>query len=132
MVAGIGILLLWFMLAMRPVVPEADWLLAHMLRWFSTVIHSFICFSGASGEGEELGEMLSGGFARMFESALAPVKWLISKAQALYDWYMKQNGPQYAKLLLTYMQVLGSFTMFQVSFTMCSPHPTPSPPPFPP
>jgi len=112
-VAGIGILLLWFTLAMRPVVPEADWLLAHMLRWFSTVIHRCMCFQGAASGGEELGEMGFGGVTSVFEKSLAPAKWLKSKAQALIDRYNEQNGPQYVKLLLTYMQVLGSFTMFR-------------------
>ena len=54
-----------------------------------------------------------GGVTSVFEKSLAPAKWLKSKAQALIDRYNEQNGPQYVKLLLTYMQVLGSFTMFR-------------------
>ena len=39
---------------MRPVVPEADWLLAHMLRWFSTAISSFMCVGNVGGDSEEV------------------------------------------------------------------------------
>ena len=41
----------------------------------------------------------------MMEKVMEPINWVISKASGLNEWYKEQNGPQYVKLLLTYMQV---------------------------
>jgi hypothetical protein len=103
------------MLAMRPVVPESDWVLARLLQWLSMVLTLAICVKNEADDTEEVGENFTF-FTDITKAVMGIVYWIVDKATGLDRWWKDVNGPQYLKILLTYMQVLGSFTMFSVEW----------------
>jgi hypothetical protein len=114
-VAALCILLLWFMLAMRPVVPEADWVLARLLQWLSMVLTLAVCHTDSASDSEDVGLTFTL-FTDITNKVMGIVYWIVDKATGLDRWWKDVNGPQYLKILLAYMQVLGSFTMFSVEW----------------
>ena len=54
-------------------------------------------------------DMMSGSMGRMFNKIKAPFV-------ELNKFWKEQNGRLYMKVLMTYMQVLGSFAMFSVEW----------------
>jgi len=93
-VAALCIFLLWFMLAMRPVVPESDWVLARLLQWLSMVLAFAICLKNESDDSEEVGETFTF-FAEISKTVMGIVYWIVDKATGLDRWWKDVNGPQY-------------------------------------
>ena len=114
-VAGLVIFVLWFILAMRPVVPEADWVLARLLQWCLMVLSLAVCAkdSGQETEDVQVTFTLATDAIAFFMGILY---WILDKMLALDRWWGEVKGPQYLKILLAYMQVLGAFTMFSVEW----------------
>ena len=95
----------YFALAWRPVVPEWDWILVRALQGISACLSYFVCCRDAEGD-------VGGGALEV----VGLFKWLFSKARAFHRWWREQGVPQYLKILITYLQVLGSFTTLTVEW----------------
>ena len=99
--ASVGTLLLWLMLAMRPVLPELDWLIARMLQGFVSLLGGCICFRDMKGDvGEGSMEVVG-----VFSTILAGGGWLLSKCGALQTWWKDAQVSQYLKVHVTLCRV---------------------------
>ena len=98
-------LITYFALAWRPVVPELDWILARALQGMSAGLSHLLCYTDAEGDvGQSVLEIV-----HLF-------KWLFSKAGAFQRWWREQRVPQFLKIFITYLQVLGSFAAFTIKW----------------
>jgi hypothetical protein len=104
-IVSVMFLITYFALAWRPVVPEWDWILARALQGMSACLSHFLCYTDAQGD-------VGGGV----EEVVHLFKWLVSKAGAFHRWWREQRVPQYLKIFITYLQVLGSFTAFTIEW----------------
>ena len=101
----------WFILCWRPVLPEAEWAIAHIMTGIVSLWSCFMCFNNTSEEGN---------FAQVYNSfktaILAPIYWLIDKAKSADAWWQENNGRQILKIYITFLQILSSFDMFAVQW----------------
>ena len=109
---GLVILVAYLGLVARPVTPELDWLLARALQGAVGLMSGFMCLSNTGGDMTEGGMEVVG----LLSGVAGSVSWLISKATALNDAWKRNQGGQFLKIILTYVQVLGSFTVFTIEW----------------
>ena len=116
---GTVVLLLYIGLACRPVLPELDWLIARALQGLVGMGSACVCFRDTHGDtGEGAGEIM--GLATSFMNG---GRWFLGNLKQGGAWWKENQAGQYLKILITYFQILGSFTMFtiqwpDIAFTM--------------
>ena len=109
---GIGIGLLYIGLACRPVLPELDWLIVRLLQGFVGLTSTLSCFKDTQGDaGDGAGEI-----AGLFTSFMDGCRWFLGKIKQGGAWWKENQSGQYLKIIMTYFQILGSFTMFTIQW----------------
>ena len=109
---GIGIGLLYIGLACRPVLPELDWLIARLLQGVFGLTSTLSCFKDTQGDaGDGAGEI-----AGLFTSFMDGCRWFLGKIKQGGAWWKENQSGQYLKIIMTYFQILGSFTMFTIQW----------------
>ena len=110
--AGFVFVVAWIALAARPVLPEWDYLIARLMQGVISGLSGFICIDDAQGDvGEGAGEVLG-----MVSTVVASGSWLLSKIGSAHAFWKRNQGGQFLKIIVTYIQVLGSFTVFTVEW----------------
>jgi len=109
-VGGTFATIVWFLLSWRPVVPEADWLMAQILQGIVSIFSAFTCLSDTAGDSEET----TAGCMDMINTVWDLFSWFIDKIQVAGKFWRDNNCPQYMKIYITFFQILGSFTMVRV------------------
>lgn len=104
MVLGsIFILLVWFILCWRPVVPEVDVVVGQILSSISALGSAFLCVGDTQGNGADI----AGEATSCYSMAIGWIAWIVSKAGQANDFYLKKKVGQYAKIYITFMQIMG-------------------------
>jgi len=111
-VGGILVLLLWWAFCWRPVAPEVDWLIASVLQGVLTIMSSFMCFSNTQGDGADV----AGGCSDLLSTFWDVIAWIMDKLKAANAFWQENNGGQFVKIYVTFIQILSSFTMFTIQW----------------
>jgi len=111
-----NMLVLWFVMSWRPVVPEADWLFDRVLAYISVMGCVFVCsqdaecdtavVSGASGCSGALSNILSG------------FMWMWRKLKGSNTWWQKHKVRPFAKIHISFFQIVGTFDMFAIVWSV--------------
>jgi len=109
--AGLLFFLVYLLLSCRPVLPELDFLIARMMQGIMGLLGGLVCITDGQADSGAFGELAS-----MFTSFLGLFGWLVTKLKSLGQWYKENYVGQFMKILLTYFQILGSFTMFTIEW----------------
>jgi hypothetical protein len=107
-VGGILCIVLWWAMCWRRVVPEVDWFIASLFQGAVTILSSFMCFQNTQGDGADV----AGGCSDVLSSFWENITWFIDKLKAVSTLYQENNGGQFVKVYVTFIQIVGSFTMY--------------------
>ena len=110
--AGAILVFGYIALAWRPVLPELDWLLARVLHGLVGAISSCVFFGGAQGDTSSA----ISGLLSLFAPCVGFASWIVRIARRFSTWLRRIQAPQIFKIMVTYFQVLGSFTMFTIQW----------------
>jgi hypothetical protein len=94
------------------VLPELDWMIARALQGMVAVGGSFVCFADGNADSEES----VGGLVSCFNMITGVLSWMMKTVVGAQKWARANHAPQFLKILITYCQVLGSFTMFTIEW----------------
>jgi hypothetical protein len=109
--AGILFFLVYLLLSCRPVLPELDFLIARMMQGIMGLLGGLVCVGDSQDDAGGVGEL-----AEMFTAIAGMFGWVVVKIKSLGQWYKENYVGQFFKILLTYFQILGSFTMFTIEW----------------
>jgi hypothetical protein len=112
MVGAILVSLLWWSLCCRPVVPEGDWIIASLLQGVITVMSSFMCFKDAQGDGADVASECSD----LMSSFNEVLTWIIDKVKTANAFWKENNVGQFVKIYVTFLQILGSFSIYSITW----------------
>jgi hypothetical protein len=107
-VGGILCIVLWWAMCWRRVVPEVDWFIASLFQGAVTIFSSFMCFQNTQGDGADV----AGGCSDVLSSFWENITWFIDKLKAVSTLYQENNGGQFVKVYVTFIQIVSSFTMY--------------------
>jgi hypothetical protein len=105
-------LTLWFILSWRPVVPEADFVIARLVQAIGFLVAWGLCFKDTRGDGTESASECSD----FMEHLIEPFVWVGIKIQSVFTWWEENKGGQFLKIYVTCLQILSSFNMFTVQW----------------
>ncbi len=105
-------LTLWFVLSWRPVVPEAEFVLARLAQSIGFLVAWCVCFKDAQGVGAKSASDCS----NFTEQILEYFVWLDKKIQSAFTWWDENKVGQFLKIYFTCLQILSSFSMFTVQW----------------
>ena len=79
--------------------------------FFDIAEHNPYCIGDSQDDAGGVGEL-----TEMFTAIFGMFGWLMTKLKSLGQWYKENYVGQFLKILLTYFQILGSFTMFTIEW----------------
>jgi hypothetical protein len=106
------LLIIWFIVSWRPVVPEVEFAIARLLQSMTFLLAWCLCFNDAQSEGTQSASICS----NFMEQIVEPFVWLGNKIQAFQSWWQGNKGGQYLKIYVTCLQILSSFNIYTVQW----------------
>jgi hypothetical protein len=82
-----------------------------MMQGSMGLLGALVCFGDSRNDAGGIGEL-----AQMFTAFARLFSWLATKLKSLGQWWKENYVGQFMKILLTYFQILGSFTMFTIEW----------------
>jgi hypothetical protein len=82
-----------------------------MMQGIMGLLGGLVCVGDSQDDAGGVGEL-----AEMFTVIFGMFSWLVTKLKSLGRWYKENYVGQFMKILLTYFQILGSFTMFTIEW----------------
>ena len=111
--------ILWIGLSWRPVFPALDAVIARMLAGITGCLFSLMVVVDGRGDSRDV----VGGLASLKQQCkdgcdwcFSNLGWIGKKARECQIWLRFNHAPEFFKIFLTYVQILGSFTMFSVDW----------------
>jgi Ca2+-binding EF-hand superfamily protein len=95
----------WVALSLKPVLPELEWLMARLLQGIVSMLSHLVCFYDANGD-------VGGGVLGILKF----FKWFLKSIGGFNTWWRQQQMPQFLKIIITYLQVLGGFTVLSIEW----------------
>ena len=104
--------MLWHVLSWDPVVPETRWLIARILTSLTAILSTLLCFQDTRGDGAETVT----GCSQVTPKVTETVSWVLGKFKWVKRLWQENNGGQFVKIYVTFLQILGSFDMFDITW----------------
>merc|ERR1719174_1258730 len=105
-------LVLWHFLSWDPVVPETRWVIVRILTSLTAILSTFLCFQDTRGDGAET----VSGCSQVTSKVTETFSWVLGKFKWVKRLWQENNGGQFVKIYVTFLQILGSFDMFDITW----------------